>query len=359
MSVFSFSQSETGLSTFIRLLSRYLLVTLLACGVITILVWLLTDLDLLRSASVSLGYGVTAVLLLNTALYWIRSLPTWLTAGLALFLGLLLGVSNHFWVVTGEWAPRLLLEQPQRVLTQLVIGGIFTLSVCYFFYTYALSRALQADIEAHKARETQQQHASALAELRVLQSQMEPHFLFNTLANIQGLIDQQPEQAKAMIQALTTLLRRNLHQVRSDWSTLNEELALVSAYLEIQQIRMGERLQWQINLDDELRLFELPPLVLQPLVENAIRHGLEPLPQGGTLTILAVPTLQGCEIQIEDNGIGMQQVSTTEGQGVALNNLRERLALLYDDRAKLRIVRPDEGGTRVVLTLPFRERIAS
>jgi len=351
MSVFSFSQEETGFSTFIRLLSRYLL---LACGVITILVWLLTDLDLYRSAVVSLGYGVTAVVLLNSALYWIRALPTWLTAGLALFLGLLLGVSNHFRVVTGEWAHLLLLDQPQRVLTQLVVGAIFTFSVCYFFYTYALSRGLQADIEARKARESALQHTTAMAELRVLQSQMEPHFLFNTLANIQGLIDQQPEQARAMIQALTTLLRRNLHQVRSDWSTLDEEIALVSAYLEIQQIRMGERLQWRIDLSDQLRAFELPPLVLQPLVENAIRHGLEPLPQGGILTIQAYSTLQGCEIRVEDKGVGMMQARQTDGQGVALNNLRERLALLYADRAQLKIIQPAEGGTRVLLRLPAR-----
>ncbi|PTT92545.1 sensor histidine kinase [Pelomonas sp. HMWF004] len=143
------------------------------------------------------------------------------------------------------------------------------------------------------------------AQLKLLQGQIEPHFLFNTLANVQSLIDFDPERAKQMLERFTDYLRASLGQLRGESSTLAQEFAMLEAYLSLMQLRMGERLKLELALPSELSGFELPPLLVQPLVENAIHHGLEPKIAGGTVRVAACRDGADLRIDVEDDGQGL------------------------------------------------------
>jgi signal transduction histidine kinase len=210
---------------------------------------------------------------------------------------------------------------------------------------------LRAQLRAHKV---QQQMTEA--QLRLLQAQIEPHFLFNTLANVQGLIDYEPALAKRMLDAFTDYLRASLLQMREQNVSLGQELDLVQSYLTVMQCRMGDRLHWQLDLSVELRDAQIPPLLLQPLIENAIHHGLEPKVAGGQLVLRARIEDHMLCIEIEDDGIGLiaAQERPRRGNGVALRNIRERLQAAYGAQASLLLMMgANQVGTRVYLRLPL------
>ncbi|MCV2366995.1 sensor histidine kinase [Roseateles oligotrophus] len=208
---------------------------------------------------------------------------------------------------------------------------------------------LRAQLQAHKVRQQMTE-----AQLRLLQAQIEPHFLFNTLANVQGLIDYEPALAKRMLDAFTDYLRASLLQMRAQDVSLGEEFDLVQSYLTVMQCRMGERLRWRLDIPAELRAARIPPLLLQPLIENAIHHGLEPQIGGGQLVLRARFEGQGLCIEIDDDGIGLAaaQLRPRRGNGVALQNIRERLRAAYGPEASLQLkAGANDKGTRVCLTL--------
>jgi len=209
---------------------------------------------------------------------------------------------------------------------------------------------LRAQLQAHKVRQQMTE-----AQLRLLQAQIEPHFLFNTLANVQGLIDYEPALAKRMLDAFTDYLRASLLQMRAEDVSLGEELDLVQSYLTVMQCRMGQRLRWQLDIPAELRTARIPPLLLQPLIENAIHHGLEPQIDGGQLCLRARMDGSGLCIEIDDDGIGLAaaQQRQRRGSGVALQNIRERLRATYGPEASLQLQASTDGhGTHVRLNLP-------
>jgi sensor histidine kinase YesM len=206
------------------------------------------------------------------------------------------------------------------------------------------------------------------AQLRLLQGQMEPHFLFNTLANVISLVDADAPRAKHMLEALTDYLRASLGGLRHDDSTLATELDLARRYLELMRTRMGERLRFEIDADDALARARLMPLVLQPLIENAVKHGLEPQVDGGTVrvkasrvTVAGHDTLQVC---VEDDGAGMAAAARRprrtvaggpDGHGIALANLRERLRSRFGVSAQLTLADLESGaGTRACLVVPWQ-----
>jgi signal transduction histidine kinase len=192
------------------------------------------------------------------------------------------------------------------------------------------------------------------AQLRLLQAQMEPHFLFNTLANVVGLMEADTPRAKAMLESFTDYLRASLGSLRSGEHTLGDEMALVEAYLRVVGVRMEERLRIRIDVPAALRSLRVPALSLQPLVENAVVHGLEPSIEGGTLQITARREAGQLTLQVSDDGVGItaSPQRTARGAGVALDNLRERLAQIGDPRAGLHIVAAPPRGVSATLTLP-------
>ena len=171
------------------------------------------------------------------------------------------------------------------------------------------------------------------ARLKLMQAQIEPHFLFNTLANVQHLVEANPPLAARTLESLITYLRAALPEMREGGTTLGREADMARAYLEIQQLRMGPRLQFRVDIADAQRATAFPPMMLLTLVENAIKHGIDPLQQGGEIHVWAETTTgDALELCVADTGAGL---SHSTGMGIGLVNIRERLKALYRKNAKL------------------------
>lgn len=192
----------------------------------------------------------------------------------------------------------------------------------------------------------------AEAQLKMMQAQVEPHFLFNTLASVDYLIETDPARASKMQKNLIQYLRAALPQMREGSTTLGKEIALCRAYLEILKVRMEDRLQFAITVPQGLASARFPPMVLQSLVENAIKHGLEPKAEGGSLTIGADVANGNLRVTVADTGLGFA-AAARPGTGVGLANVRERLAALYGGRAKISIEANTPTGTIVTIEVPY------
>jgi signal transduction histidine kinase len=232
-----------------------------------------------------------------------------------------------------------------RLLGTLAISGL--ISLVFFFIFDA------------KARQAQAEKQAAEAQLRLLQGQIEPHFLFNTLANVLTLIDVDAPKAKRMLEAFTDYLRGSLMNLRRDDSTLDHELGMAQAYLCLMQTRMDERLAFAIDVaDPALRRATLPPLLLQPLVENALHHGLECCMEGGKITVSARAEGNTLVLSVADNGLGLPTGEAAHrparpGNGMALANIRARLASRYGDLAAFALEPQQPQGVRATIRLPL------
>lgn len=188
-------------------------------------------------------------------------------------------------------------------------------------------------------------------QLAVLQAQIEPHFLFNTLAAIRPLIRQDAAQAEQVIDALADYLRAVLPQMRENSrSTLGQQIDICASYLAVMQARMGARLRYEVDVPVELREVDFPPLMLLSLVENAIKHGIEPQPGSACVIIRARAGTGGLCVSVLDDGVGLREGLQS---GVGLANIREQLHLRYQDRARLSVATRPEGGTIAEIALPL------
>ncbi len=190
------------------------------------------------------------------------------------------------------------------------------------------------------------------AQMRMLQAQIEPHFLFNTLANIQTLIPRAPEKASLMMDNFIAYLRQSLTASRAQQGTVKQEVDLLRNYLELLKIRMGDRLQFAFDIEPDLQSASLPPMLLQPIVENAIKHGLEPKVEGGRVRVSAHRSGATMVLTVTDNGLGFSEHADSSGAGVGLANLRERLAVLYDGQATLTVA-DAKPGTVITISTPL------
>lgn len=226
-----------------------------------------------------------------------------------------------------------------------------------YWGTLGLAHAMRYRERLHDSALAQAQlHARlAQAQLDALKMQLHPHFLFNTLNAIAVLVKKQETVAATrMIGGLADLLRMALRNQGAQTVPLDEELAFVDSYLEIERVRFGPRLRVRRNVAPEALSALVPNLILQPLVENAIKHGLEPKPEGGCLELVAVREGDGLRIEVRDDGAGLGAGSAA-GSGIGLANVRERLERLYGPaRARMRIL-PETTGVCVVLELPWQE----
>jgi len=229
---------------------------------------------------------------------------------------------------------------------------------------YALLHFVQEDEVARRALDEESTAQEALtaqmtqARLSALQAQIEPHFLFNTLANVKRLYETAPARGREMLSSLIGYLRAALPTMRQSGSTLRRELELARSYLTILQMRMGERLRFSIEAADELLDAEVPPLVLGTLIENALKHGLAPLPEGGVILIRALREAEQLRIEVHDTGRGFFGEG---GTGVGLANTRSRLAALYGGNAAMQLAANQPSGVvaTVVLPLTLRRRVAA
>jgi sensor histidine kinase YesM len=226
------------------------------------------------------------------------------------------------------------------------LGALFT--AVYVYGRVAEERTASArQAELDRKRLDQQMEE---ARLHALQAQIEPHFLFNTLATVRRLYHTSSDSAVAMLDNLMRYLSVALPQMRSDGTTLGREAALAEAYLDIQKLRMGRRLGFTIALPAELRDAPIPPMMLLTLVENAIKHGLDPLPEGGFIRIDACADGDRLRLQVSDSGLGFIR---TSGAGTGLANIRARLAALYGRAARLDLGENLPRGITAALTLPL------
>ncbi len=218
--------------------------------------------------------------------------------------------------------------------------------------TRAITRRVadQRRDEQAAAEQTQVEKELSVARLNLLHAQVEPHFLYNTLANAQVLTRTDPGRAEQMLGHLIQYLRSSLPQVDESVSTLGVELERTRAYLEILRIRMGARLAVEVQVPNELHGVHMPAMALQTLVENAIKHGLEPKPGGGTIWILARGFDDHVTVTVADDGLGFGQ--GTSGTGIGLKNLRERLRLTCGEQAGVAIVANFPSGVAATMTLP-------
>lgn len=201
-----------------------------------------------------------------------------------------------------------------------------------------------------RARQLAKRRRATEAQLHLLQAQIEPQFLFNTLADVQGLLDSDPERARQMLEEFTDYLRASLGQLRRSDSTLAAELDMARCYLQLLRLRMGERLRFSIEASVEARAAVVPPLLLQPLVENAIRHGLEPRAEGGSVHIHAAVRFGQLEMTVQDDGVGL--AAAPPRPGLALDNIRARLLARYGSNAALTLA-AHAPGTRATMNMPF------
>lgn len=216
---------------------------------------------------------------------------------------------------------------------------------------------VKAEVKAAVAEETAEAESLKRqvveARMAAMQAQVEPHFLFNTLASIDHLIEVDPSRASRMQKNLIALLRASMPALREAETNLGRELAVVRPYLEILKVRMEDRLQTELNISEGLYSADFPPMMLQSLVENAIKHGLEPKPEGGKLSLAAEVAHGKLAVTVADTGVGFAQAATA-GTGIGLANIRERLKLIYGAEAELRIAENPPSGTRITIVVPYR-----
>lgn len=193
----------------------------------------------------------------------------------------------------------------------------------------------------------------AEAQLRALQAQIEPHFLYNTLANVVSLIDSRPLDAKRMLERFIDYLRASLAASRAGSATLGAELELAASYLDVLGVRMGERLRWRIEADDACRALPIAPMLIQPLVENAVMHGLEPKVDGGEIVLRAAVDDGVLRVEVRDSGRGLVASPPRPGGGVGLSNLRARVRQLHGPGARLELLDNPGGGVVARLLLPL------
>lgn len=221
----------------------------------------------------------------------------------------------------------------------------------------AYAGRVKAEAKAAEAQEVAEseslQRQVVEARMAAMQAQVEPHFLFNTLASIDHLIEVDPSRASRMQKNLIALLRASMPAMREKATNLGRELEVVRPYLEILKVRMEERLQPQVNVSEGLYSAEFPPMMLQSLVENAIKHGLEPKAEGGSLTVSAEVAHGKLHVSVADTGVGFARAATA-GTGTGLTNIRERLKLIYGDAAELRIRPNVPTGTLATIVVPYK-----
>lgn len=233
----------------------------------------------------------------------------------------------------------------------LVFGFVFGVPIIYFFISREKIIESEKQIQEEKIKSLTVEKEAAMTALRLLQAQIEPHFLFNTLANIISLFEIDMEKAKQMLIDFNEYLRISLQRTRQEMITLTQELDLVRQYLEIFKIRMGNRLSFEINDRTNMSELTFPPLIIQPLVENSIKYGIEPKVDGGRILIDCWLEKDSLFINISDTGKGLDE--DADQAGIGINNVSQRLENIYGSQASLSLKENRPSGINVMIKVPL------
>lgn len=238
------------------------------------------------------------------------------------------------------------------LLSTLTVAVVFgTMASGFYFFIHRISDSEKA-AQQERLRRLRMEKEIVETRLKLLQAQIEPHFLFNTLSNVLSLIETDKVQAAGMLTDLTRFLRATLERTRDRGTTLGQELEVIRAYLNILKIRMGDRLTYQIDVPEKLLAAAFAPMLLQPLVENAVWHGLDPLIDGGKISIGAEHKKETLHVWVSDTGAGLQY-QDTDNQGFGLCNIKQRLKTLYGKEAHLMLEENPTKGLKAIIEVPI------
>jgi Histidine kinase/Histidine kinase-, DNA gyrase B-, and HSP90-like ATPase len=241
---------------------------------------------------------------------------------------------------------------PQGATSILLISVIISVTLAAIFFARERQAKAETEFQRERARGEAAEKQIRVAQLQLLEAQIEPHFLYNTLANVISLIDAEPATAKHMIERLIDYLRRAALVAGGADATLGRQVELLRAYLDLIVLRMGSRLSYRIDVPPELAALPLPPMLLQPVVENAIKHGIEPKIAGGEVSVTARRQGDRLLLEVTDDGLGVRATRAAGSTGLGLANLRERLSTMHGVHATLAI-EDRQPGTRVTIDLPM------
>ena len=282
-----------------------------------------------------------------------------LLVGLALFSGALAGTALVFYVF-----PLFVLRDLRQALTVGAINAVLALAVGSVVHVYEAMRWRLAEslreVEEVRLREARLREQAALAELAALQARINPHFFFNTLNTISSLVEEDPRRAGDIVETLAELFRYTFRAAESRPVRLEEELEFVRRYLTIEQARFGDRLRVVREVAPAVLRLQVPGLLLQPLVENAVGHGVAPLRRGGTVRIAARLDGEDLVVEVADDGRGLPAGTDPVRPGHGLDNVRQRLQTLYGERGRLTLAAgPGGSGTLAVIRIPVPEAAAA
>jgi hypothetical protein len=287
---------------------------------------------------------------------WPRRLPRWLQrwALQVVAVGVVMPVTTVLFYVlsTPNGAPPFW-ETPARLdgWTHLTFAGLLLAPWTAFAAVIRQKEAFARDQELAFALERSELERRALdARLHLLQAQVAPHFLFNTLANVQALVEAGSPHASTLLRSLTAYLRAAVPVLHESAATIERELQLVRPYLELMQMRIPDRLHYAMTVDASVLQVRCPPTTVLTLVENAVRHGIDPSEEGGRIDIAIVRIAERCVVRVTDTGVGLHHAPN--GLGTGLTALRERLLLIFGDRAHLRLTSGAAGGVAVEVDIP-------
>ena len=301
-------------------------------------------------------FGLTIAYVVNTTKPWGKPHPVWrLVAAVAfasVLAALLVVLIKGYMIGVEEYRIESLRHRLGWLFGTALSAFILGLCVSFvFLLKFREARSIAALHQAEAERHLASKHAIE-AELKLMQAQVEPHFLFNTLASVQYLTETDPRAAGKLLSHLIDYLRAALPQLRASSTTLGKEVDLAAAYLNILQMRMGTRLTFSIDVPAEVAQHPFPPNLLISLVENAVKHGVEPAADGGSIRIVSRRDGDEVTVSVSDTGSGGASPGQP-GNGVGLSNVRERLAALYGTHGRFTLADEAPHGTCATLSIPF------
>jgi two-component system LytT family sensor kinase len=299
----------------------------------------------------SIGFSISGLVhVFDRYLDRLHPVPRVLLLVFLFLTGAFIGTEVGAWIIFPIFGVDLNPVGHGRILLINLLMGIVFGSVAFVYFTLqSTAQRMAKELREKEINQERLERLKTQAELEALQAKIDPHFLFNTLNSIASLISENPSAAESTVERLSDLFRYTLQRSGNKTVKLAEEMDIVRSYLEIEKIRFGERLQFVISRDGRLDDVAVPPLLLQTLVENSIKHGIAPDVRGGSIAVEAKLVGDRCVLSVADSGKGF--AGPAGGSAFGLRSIRERLALTYEGKAEMEISR--DTMTRVQITLPM------
>lgn len=293
-----------------------------------------------------------------------------------IFIGIYIAAAHIFWIINYFFiiSPLIIFKPKNRIVRRMLllvsmilfilivkliidmdiiasIGALYIgIFIVWFYHIEERQHLADINTDNEKARRITNEKKVLESHLKLLQAQIEPHFLFNTLTSIESLDDTDPESAKKMQVNFIQYLKTTLARTRAEVTTIGQEVELVRAYLDIFKVRMGERLDYTVSVSDDIKEAPFPSMLVQPIVENSIKHGLEPKIEGGEIIVQVKKINNKIRWEISDTGIGL---SENVDPGMGLSNILERLDSLYESEGHLIMEENRPSGLKIFLEVPY------